>query len=1003
MANGPTPENEILAIGREILSVAGSSSPSIFKRDYWNGQIMEWSMKMPDFKVEMFRFVDVLPVLNDSTEVAKHIQEYFCRDDQDFPAALQWGLKSLAPGSRLARIAASQIEKNVVGMAKTFIAGANAKDAVPTLKKMWKKDMAFTLDLLGEKTVSEDECDEYESRYIDLIENLAEAAAKWKAKPHLETDAFGPIPRVNISIKPSSLYSQIDPAAADTSVGALKNRLRRLFRKANERGVFLNLDTESYQVKDLTFRAFRELLAEPEFVSTNAGCVIQAYLRDSSDDLAKLIAWAKAHDKVFTVRLVKGAYWDSETLLAELHGWTVPVYTDKGATDANYERCARMMLENTDVVRPAFASHNARSLAYAIATARHLGLPDDALEIQMLYGMAEPLKAAMRKQGFRLREYVPVGELIPGMAYLVRRLLENTSNESWLRAKFADDADLDRLLARPVSGGREATDSGYPSAGVAACAEGGEGPFVNEALIDYSVAGEDRKLREALAKVRETFGAHAPLIINGERRRTERTLASTNPADPSVVVGTSSMASTEDVDEALDIAVAAFPAWRDAGAETRAGVLFRAAALMRERRYELAALMVYEGGKQWHEADGDVCEAIDFMEYYGREALRLSGHRRLGKEPGELNHLSYEAIGVTAVIAPWNFPLAILTGMTSAALVAGNAVMIKPASVTPMIALRFAEILLEAGAPPGVCHFLPGRGSEVGTHLVDSPKVDIIVFTGSLEVGLDIAQKAAQVHPGQRYIKRAITELGGKNAIIVDADADLDMAVAGVVKSAFGYNGQKCSACSRVVVLEHNYDAFVERLVAATESINIGPAEDPQSMVGPVISDKAQRDINSLIDAAGKEASIAVRREVPEVGHYVGPTVLTGVTPDQMIAQTEVFGPVLAVMKVADMDEAIDVALSTRYALTGGLYSRSPLNIARARREFRVGNLYINRPITGALVSRQPFGGAMMSGVGSKAGGPDYLQQFMQPRTVTENTIRRGFAPEEPASGHDQP
>jgi RHH-type proline utilization regulon transcriptional repressor/proline dehydrogenase/delta 1-pyrroline-5-carboxylate dehydrogenase len=446
---------------------------------------------------------------------------------------------------------------------------------------------------------------------------------------------------------------------------------------------------------------------------------------------------------------------------------------------------------------------------------------------------------------------------------------------------------------------------------------------------------------------------------------------------------------------AVRSAKAAFPMWRDTPAADRAAILLNCAQALRRRRWELAAWEVCETAKQWREADADVAEAIDYCEYYAREMLRLAGgqHRDL---PGEENAYFYEPRGVVVTIAPWNFPLAILCGMSVAALVAGNTVIMKPAEQSPLIAAKLMEVLHEAGVPRGVVSYLPGVGEEIGPTLVQHPDVAMIAFTGSRAVGLAIEQQAAQTPPGQEQVKRVVIEMGGKNAIIIDDDADLDEAVHGVVASAFGYAGQKCSACSRAIVLDSIHDAFLARLVEATRSLKIGPAEDPGAFVGPVIDDEARQRIAAAIEKGRGEARVVYEAKpgaLADEGCYVPPTIFADVPPGSSLAQEEIFGPVLAVIRAANLDEALAIANGTRYALTGGIYSRGPANIARARREFRVGNLYINRKITGALVDRQPFGGLKLSGVGSKAGGPDYLLQFLQPRTITENTLRRGFAP----------
>ncbi|MBZ4660788.1 MAG: delta-pyrroline-5-carboxylate dehydrogenase / L-proline dehydrogenase, partial [Desulfacinum sp.] len=396
----------------------------------------------------------------------------------------------------------------------------------------------------------------------------------------------------------------------------------------------------------------------------------------------------------------------------------------------------------------------------------------------------------------------------------------------------------------------------------------------------------------------------------------------------------------------------------------------------------------------WKEADADVCEAIDFLEYYGREMIRLGTPRRMGHVPGEVSHLFYEPRGVAAVVAPWNFPFAISVGMTSAALVTGNTVVYKPASQSPVIGYWVYRIFEEAKLPKGVLNFLPGPGGKVGDLLVTHPDVAMIAFTGSKEVGLRIIEKAAKTPPDAQFVKNVVAEMGGKNAIIIDADADLDEAVVQVLHSAFGYQGQKCSACSRLIVLEENYDKLLERLRAAAESLELGPVENPKNVMGAVIDARAREKILEYIEIGKREGKVLVERPVEgENGHFVPLAIFTDIRPEHRLAQEEIFGPVLSVLKVRDFDEALEVANGTQYALTGAVFSRSPENIEKARRRFRVGNLYINRGSTGAIVERHPFGGFKMSGVGSKAGGPDYLLQFMVPRNVAENTMRRGFAP----------
>jgi RHH-type proline utilization regulon transcriptional repressor/proline dehydrogenase/delta 1-pyrroline-5-carboxylate dehydrogenase len=724
------------------------------------------------------------------------------------------------------------------------------------------------------------------------------------------------------------------------------------------------------------------------------GAVLQAYLKDSFDDLRALIDWSREHLRVpLNVRLVKGAYWDYETIVAGAHGWPSPVYAHKAETDANYERCMRLLVENAGTVRPAFASHNIRTIAYGMTAARAKGLHDTAIELQLLYGMAEPVHAALRKMGMRVRAYAPVGELVPGMAYLVRRLLENTANESFLRHAYAEADDLEALIRPPAANEqalplltepppRPETNAADPS------------PFTNEPAAEFRRALHRNRMSDALASVLQSLPIPAPVLIDGKRVHASEEIVSVDPSDPARLVCRAGRATTADADRAIEAALRAHPAWAAAPATDRVKVLFRAAAIMRARRYELAALEVFEAAKPWAQADADVCEAIDFCEYYGRKALELARGRQIMQAPGESNSYRYHARGIVVVISPWNFPLAIPCGQVTAPLACGNAVLFKPAEQTPGIALRLAEILIEAGVPKGVFAFLPGVGEEVGAYLVDHPDISVIAFTGSKDVGLSIVEHASVTRPQQRHVKRVIAEMGGKNAIIVDSDADLDVAVPAIIDSAFGYAGQKCSAASRVIGIGPVFDALVDRVVGATSIVPVGRPSDMSTVVGPLIDEDAYKRVRRYQEIARGEGEIVLQRnDVPETGWFVGPTVVVTDAPKAHIATEEIFGPLLVCMRAESLDHALRLANAPPYALTGGVFSRSPSTIARVTREMRAGNVYVNRSTTGAIVGRQPFGGYGLSGVGSKAGGPDYLLQFLDPRVVTENTIRQGFAP----------
>jgi len=855
------------------------------------------------------------------------------------------------------------------------------------LEKLWKNGLAFSVDLLGEACVSSAEADMYKAKYLDLVENLVGAASGWSGDERLERDHLGEVPRVNVSIKVSSLSAMFDPIAPERSIEDLMTRAAPILEAAKRNGVLINFDMEHFALKDLTLDAFEHACGAHDF---EAGLAMQAYLKSGVEDARRIGAWAKRTGRVVTVRLVKGAYWDYETIHAEQEGWPCPVWNEKWQTDECFERMVEVLLDHgankpgEGGVKLAVGSHNVRSIAAAIASLERRGMAPETIELQMLHGMADQLKHAASGMGLRVREYVPVGEMIPGMAYLVRRLLENTSNESWLKAGFLDGVDTTELLAAPQS-----RSSRIPTPDLADLAperhtltpavEGvGDGrPFYSEPTRDFSDPAQ-----------REAFGAAV------DRAQVPRIANDRTPEHADAMIG-----------RAHDT----IGAWRDFDPVARAGVLTRSAAKMRLRRDELSGIVCKESRKPWREADGDVCEAIDFLEYYARLAPPLFAYQRLGTFIGELDELWHQPKGVAVVISPWNFPLAICTGMTSAALVTGNPTIVKPAEQSVGIAHAMFEImretLREVGAPADALQFCPAPGETTGAALVRDPRVSVLAFTGSKAVGLDIIKAAGITPEEQPHVKRVVCEMGGKNAIIVDAGADLDEAVLGVRYSAFGYSGQKCSACSRCIVVDPegpdgaHTTLFLERLGGSVKTLVLGEPERSGTDMAPVIDSEAAAKIRGYIERA-RDAGLT---ELVGSGDFSGgyahddlvePHVFTGVEPEHELAREEVFGPVLAVLHARSFDEALDIANASPYKLTGGVFTRRPAHIDKARRGFRVGNLYINRGCTGALVGRQPFGGFAMSGIGSKAGGPEYLLQFVDPRACAENTMRRGFAPE---------
>ena len=983
------------AIGRELFDRALAAQPSRVSPEFWVQQAGEWATQDDDLKVRLFRLVDCMPMLEDPAALDRHIREYI---DDDVLARLPMAVRTALQAARsglLAPLAIRAVRAAVLSQARRFIAGTTPDEAAAAALAERRLHRGFTLDLLGEAVTSDADADAYAAAYARLLVELPPLAARWRADPLVDGDPAAPLPRVNLSIKLSALDSQFDAIDPEGTTTRVLGRLRPLWRLARASGVQLHVDMESHATKDLALAIFRQIAMEDEFRDWPwCGIVVQCYLRESHRDLAALGDWARQRGTPVWVRLVKGAYWDQETIQARAAGWPVPVWERKWQTDACFEAATAWLLEQARWLRPAIASHNLRSLAHAMAVAGHLGLPRHDVEMQMLYGMGDPEKHAVTAAGWRLRVYMPYGQLVPGMAYLVRRLLENSSNDSFLRAGFVKHVPPATLLLPPRPAPGEAGDSSEPAV-----------EFRNEPLTDFAVAASRSMMETALERMAAELARgpiDVPVVIGGRATRGGG-FDRPDPGDIAVTVAHVTAATADDARRALETVAAARPAWQARGAARRAATLRAAAAIMRRQRFDLAALIIREVGKPWREADADVAEAIDFCEYYASGAESLAFPRRVDV-PGEENAGDFRPRGVAVVIAPWNFPLAILAGMTTAALVTGNGVVMKPAEQSSAVGWRLHAILLEAGVPADVLAFLPGRGEEVGPVLVGDPRTALVAFTGSRAVGLAINEMAARTSGTDgNAVKRVIAEMGGKNAIIVDDDADLDEAVLAVVHSAFGFQGQKCSACSRVIVLDRVHDAFVERLAPAVSSLPIGPATSPGCRVGPLVDAEARQRVLRFVEI-GRAQSRTVVAVVPDValaarGWYVGPHVFTDADPRGPLGQEEIFGPVLAVFRARDFAAALALANDTPYALTAGVFSRSPAHLALARDGLEAGNVYLNRGITGALVHRQPFGGYRLSGIGSKAGGPEYLQQFIVPRVVTENTLRRGFAPQRPPSG----
>ena len=710
-------EDRIKAKGHELLSEMNSIGSGMLTTAFWSDKLMDWAMQDDGFKVQLFRFIDTFPTLRTPEQVHTHLADYLSQPGVTLPPGLGLGLGA---GKLMKGTMTKMVAGRITSMAQRFIAGTDATSALPQLEKMWSQGIGFTVDLLGEACVSDEEALEYQRRYLDLVETLPDAVAGWSPNDVLERDHLGVVPRTNVSIKISSLYARTDPIDFEGSLEGLISMIGPVLEQAGRHGVLVNFDMEHHGYKDLTLELFERCCERFDF---EAGLAMQAYLRSGDADAKRIIDWTKRTGRQVTVRLVKGAYWDEEIITADMHGWPEPVWSQKYDTDACFERMVQQFVDATPRsadeggVKLAMGSHNLRSLAAGLVAVEEAGLPMNAVEIQMLRGMNDQMKQVCQNRGLRIREYVPVGEMIPGMAYLVRRLLENTSNESWLRGNAQEGVTADELLRSPHR--QESHDAGLERAvqrperhqlsdGVPSVGDGL--PFFTESLHDFAEADHRDTFCRAIKDVR------VPDVANDG-----------TPAD---------------VERVLSAAQASFPAWRDRPQQERSDVLLKAAAAMRDRRDEFSGVLIRESGKTWREADADVCEAIDFCEYYARQAFALHEPSRLGRFIGELDLEYHEGRGVAVVISPWNFPLAICVGMTTAALVTGNSVIVKPAEQTPAIAKMACELLWAAGAPRDVLHFLPGEGETVGAALVRDPRVSVIAFTGSKAVGLDIVQAA---------------------------------------------------------------------------------------------------------------------------------------------------------------------------------------------------------------------------------------------------------------------
>lgn len=972
-------EKQTLAAGTKIYNLAMAQEPGVLEALWWERQVVKWLSGDQELKSMAMRFIDVFPSLKTSRQITRHLKEYMPVESLRLPEYLRLG--KVAVRSALSTPGAASMTTSMVinRVARWFIAGATLEETAVVLEDLHKEGMSYTLDLLGEATLSAREADLYAERYVNLINHLFMASRPgW--------------PPVNVSVKLSALTPHFDPAAPERASMEARERLRRIFRAAKRHMAWVNIDMENYALRDLTLRVFMEIMEEDEFADFDrAGIVAQAYLKDAEESLGKLISWVMASGRNISIRLVKGAYWEQEIVMAKQRGWEIPVRQVKADTDAAFERMLKTLMIHHRHVVTAVASHNIRSLARAVALAENMKIPKSRFEVQMLYGMAGEVKRALTRMEVPVRVYAPFGEFLPGMAYLVRRILENSSNESFLRQSFVEERPLEALLEDPAQTLARAKLAGEkPSAT-------GE-IFVNEPDPQFHHKREHDDMDTAIEQVSQSLGRRYKIIIDGQTMPSTETFVSVDPGDPDRVIGEVCQGDPEQATDAMDAAARAFDTWSAMPPEKRTQILLATADMVRERKHELAAWQMFEVGKNRKEALADVNEGIDLIRYYALAARKLFAPQKTEELLGETNVTRLIPRGPGLVISPWNFPLAIMAGMTTSSLAAGNTVVLKPSSLAPVTAAIFVQILHDAGIPDGAVNYLPGQGSALGPVLLEHPRTSFVVFTGSYEVGAGLVKAAAMASDTRDGFIKVSAEMGGKNAIIVDQTADLDAAVAGVIQSAFGFGGQKCSACSRVILLDGVYDEFADRLVDAAKSLKVTHAIDPAADYGPLAEKAAVEKVARYIEIGAREATpLLIPEQISSKGYFAGPAIFGDTPPFSRLARDEIFGPVVCLIKVKDMDEAIDVANSAQYGLTGGVYSRTPSTIAKVMEMMRVGNLYINRGITGAVVRRQPFGGFKRSGLGSaKAGGEDLIRELALTQTISENIVRHGFSPDLP-------
>lgn len=937
-----------------------ASKSSWAKPDTWRNpfrilqdRILNEMLRDEATKKRMIAFLDVVTNAPNRT-VVDLLRAYFPRGGQNSQGLLRLALNLGVSPWIPAFLKIWGIRLGLQGMARRFLAGEDSEAALAQARHWRAHGVQATLDVVQENVVSVREADHYTETVVKLIR-------EWRRETDMAPRTAAGIPVRHISVKLSGLTQRFDPLAHDWVMQDVGKRLLQIFKEAKEsadRGapVMVNVDLEDYAVRDLSYDIFWNTLNHSELAGwQDAAVVVQAYYKESAHSLQKLLEKAEEHHKRIQIRLVKGAYHSYEQIRAARNGWEVPVFLTQAETDQNFRRLADMALQKHPAIHLAIGSHNLEDMAYVQARREEMNIPIHEVEHQFLRGVGNHLARAAVQLGIPARFYGPFGSKANGLGYMVRRLDEVKINsaigETHSAGTWAD------YRARRQRVNPPATNSANTG-------------FVNAAESDFSKSRVRSAMAEAIERLKSRFPlAVTPLIASEQtyHRHRREAQVNVNPGNWRENVSEIWEARPEDISQAIEAAQRGHQTWSSCSQAERSAILNRAADLVHERQYEIAAYLVTEAGKPWHLALGEVNEGIDFLRSYALDALEVSKQR--------------EALGVGVAIAPFNFPFAIALGEMAGGLALGNAMILKPSEQTPAVGKLLVEILREAGVPPEAVQFLPGK-KNVGENLVASPQVDFVVFTGSLGAAMDITENA-RLHPSERHgYKIVVAETGGKNAMIIDKTADLDVAVKAVLDGAFLMSGQRCSATSRVFVDEKIADDFMARLVQGAQSMIVGDPTHPETQVGPQIDHAAYDKVMRYLTLGAQwGSSYPPTFTAFQAGHYIGPWIFEGDHPQAPFAQQEIFGPALAVMRVRNMQEAVRLANDSPYGLTAGLISRDPRNIQYFFENIQAGNSYVNRSQVGAMVRRQPFGGLLDSGTGPKAGGQHYyVARFGRPK-----------------------